>query len=277
MEYIDKKEKSIMNVLKNDKFTNNFSKAWGKKSNTYLNTSECMKYIRDYKKYKKGLVDYIINPKTGEKIGRGTEKQTKNRLRHMYEHCMKKWFSDSKFPKNIISSQQKDIKISKNDKSLKTDLLPIPELSKESSLESRLVIKELSNGKFNIRRIRKFFGKNYLLEINNEKSSKEIDEYDLLTIKIFTKKGLGVKIIDIKIPKIFNKGTSREKHIYEHSSSKKSTYLYEIKDVIKLILLMAEKNKIFYKLGIHLAFKKYSFSHLTLKEYEDFVKLLFTE
>jgi hypothetical protein len=51
----------------------------------------------------------------------------------------------------------------------------------------------------------------------------------------------------------------------------------EIKDVIKLILLMAEKNKIFYKLGMHLAFKKYSFSHLTLKEYEDFVKLLFTE
>ena len=148
MEYIDKKEKSIINVLKNDKYTNNFSKAWGKKSNTYLNTSECMKYIRDYKKYKKGLVDYIINPKTGEKIGRGTEKQTKNRLRHMYEHCMKKWFSDSKFPKNIISSQQKDIKISKNDKSLKTGLLPIPELSKESSLESRLVIKELSNGNF---------------------------------------------------------------------------------------------------------------------------------
>ena len=58
-------------------------------------------------------------------------------------------------------------------------------------------------------------------------------EYDLITIKIFAKKGLGVKIVDIKIPKIFNKGTSKEKHIYEHSSSKKSTYLYEIKDVIK--------------------------------------------
>jgi len=198
-------------------------------------------------------------------------------LIHMNEHCIKKWFSDSNFPKNIISSQQKDSNISKNDKSLKTGLLPIPELSKESSLESRLVIKELSNGNFKIRRIRKFFGKNYLLEINNEKSSKEIDEYDLLTIKIFTKKGMGVKIIDIKIPKIFNKGTSREKHIYEHSSRKKSTHIYEIKDVIKLILLMAEKNKIFYKLGMHLAFKKYNFSHLTLKEYEDFVKLLFTE
>ena len=59
-----KKERTISNILKNNKLTHNFSKAWGKKSNTYLNIDECMKYIGEYKKYKKGLVDYIINPKT---------------------------------------------------------------------------------------------------------------------------------------------------------------------------------------------------------------------
>ena len=271
----DKKERTISNILKNNKLTHNFSKAWGKKINTYLNVGECMKYIREYKKYKKGLVDYIINPKTGEKIGRGVEKQTKNRLLHMYENCIIKLFSESN--KNTISSQQKDNNNSKNDKLTKTTISPIPELSKESSIQSELVIKELSDGTFNIRKIRKYFGKNYLLEIKDEKSSKNMKEYDLITIKIFAKKGLGVKIVDIKIPKIFNKGTSKEKHIYEHSSSKKSSYLYEIKDVIKIILKMAEKNRIFYKLGMHSAFKKYSFAHFTLNEYEDFVKLLFTE
>jgi hypothetical protein len=275
----DKKVRTISNILKNNKLTHNFSKAWGKKSNTYLNVGECMKYIRDYKKYKKGLQDYIINPKTGEKIGRGIEKQSKNRLLHMYENCIIKLFSESN--KNTISSQQNDNNISKNDKLTKTRISPIPELSKESDFQSDfqsdLVIKELSNGTFSIRKIRKYFGKNYLLEIKDEKSSKNIKEYDLITIKIFAKKGLGVKIVDIKIPKIFNKGTSKEKYIYEHSSRKKSSYLYEIKDVIKIILKMAEKNKIFYKLSMHLAFKKYSFAHLKLNEYEDFVKLLFTE
>lgn len=315
-------KKNISDIIENDRTTRNFSKAWGREINTQLNMVECLKYINEYKKYRTGKIDYIINPRTGRKIGRGISKETKDRLKHMFEKCIIRWFSNesvkslkqlneinknkvdikylprpplksNNFEKNTENTDKRMLKLQQY-KSSKSKLSPIieskeslsstsssrssPRLSSMSSSTSSfndvIMIKKSSDEYFKIKKIKKYFGKNYLLVIDNEKSSKDIKGYDLLNIKIFTQKG--IKIIDIKIPKIFNKGTSNEKQLYEYSS-KNTSSLYDIKDVIKLILIMAKKNKIFYKLGMHIAFKKYSFSYLSLKDYEDFVKLLYTE
>lgn len=87
-------KKNISDIIENDRTTRNFSKAWGREINTQLNMVECLKYINEYKKYRTGKIDYIINPRIGRKIRRGISKETKDRLKHMFEKCIIRWFSN---------------------------------------------------------------------------------------------------------------------------------------------------------------------------------------